>query len=69
MFLGKSTLMYILCGILSPSKGTANILGYDIKQNLDKIRSKIGFCPQEDILYNDLTVEEHLKLIAMVVFI
>jgi ATP-binding cassette subfamily A (ABC1) protein 3 len=31
---------------------------------LDKIRSKIGVCPQHDTLYEDLTVEEHIRLFA-----
>ena len=56
----------MLCGIFPPTSGTASILGYDIATEMDKIRTRIGFCPQHDILYDDLNVEEHLKLIALV---
>ena len=52
-----------------PSSGTAYILGYDITTEMDNIRTSLGFCPQHDILYNDLFVEEHLKLIAMVIYV
>jgi ABC-type multidrug transport system ATPase subunit len=56
----------MLCGIFPPTSGTASILGYDIVTEIDSIRTSIGFCPQHDILYDDLNVEEHLKLIALV---
>jgi ABC-type multidrug transport system ATPase subunit len=56
----------MLCGIFPPTSGTASILGYDIVTEMDYIRTSIGFCPQHDILYDDLNVEEHLKLIALV---
>lgn len=50
-----------------PSDGTATILNYDLLTEIDKIRSSIGFCPQQSILYDNLTVGEHLELIAMVI--
>lgn len=49
-----------------PSHGHVYICGLDMATELNKIRPSIGFCPQHDILYDELTVEEHLKLIAMV---
>jgi ATP-binding cassette subfamily A (ABC1) protein 3 len=49
-----------------PTTGTAKILNYDIRMDMDKIRTSIGFCPQHNILYDQLTVGEHLELIAMV---
>ena len=63
---GKSTTMFILCGLYPPSSGKAQILNYDVATEIDKIRSYIGFCPQHDIIYDQLTVKEHLELIAMV---
>lgn len=63
---GKSTLMNILCGMYPPSKGKINIFGYDLQTEFDLIRHKIGFCPQHDIHYSDLTVGEHFKLIAQI---
>ena len=57
----------MLCGMFEPSSGQATILDYDIRKDMNKIYSMIGFCPQEDIQYNDLTVKEHLELIAAVI--
>ncbi len=56
----------MLCGIYSPTSGTAKILNYDIVLEMDKIRTSLGFCPQYNILYDELTVGEHFRLIAMV---
>lgn len=66
LFKGKTTTTFMLCGIYPPTDGTAKILGFDIVTEMDKIRSRIGFCPQYNILYDDLYVEEHLKLVAQV---
>ncbi len=66
---GKTTVTFMLCGLYSPNAGTAYILDHDIRTNLDKIRSSIGFCPQQNILYDDLTIYEHLYLIATVIFL
>ena len=65
---GKSTVTFILCGIYSPSSGTAYILGKDIRDEMQIIRSSIGFCPQHSILFDELTVRQHLDLVASVFF-
>lgn len=61
---GKTTVTLMLCGIYSPDSGTAHILGHDIGVDLDSVRSLIGFCPQQNILYDELSVYQHLKLIS-----
>lgn len=58
----------MLCGIYAPTSGDAFIMGKSIRTKLDEIRSSLGFCPQHDILYDDLTVAEHIDLIASVGF-
>jgi ATP-binding cassette subfamily A (ABC1) protein 3 len=58
----------MLCGIYAPSSGDALIMGKSIRTNMNEIRSSLGFCPQHDILYDDLTVAEHIDLIASVRF-
>ncbi len=63
---GKSTTMFILCGLYPPSSGDAKILDYNVATEIDKIRSSIGFCPQHDIIYEQMTVKEHFELVAMV---
>jgi len=58
---GKSTTMKMLCGLLTPSSGSGQILGYDITRDQEKIRSHIGYMAQSFSLYNDLTIEENLE--------
>ncbi|XP_027756879.1 ATP-binding cassette sub-family A member 7 [Empidonax traillii] len=57
---GKTTTMSILTGLLPPTSGTAYILGLDIRSDIDSIRKSMGMCPQHNVLFNILTVEEHV---------
>ena len=61
---GKSTTMSILCGVQPPSSGTAKIYNKDIRFQMDAIRQQMGMCPQHNVLFENLTVEEHLYLFA-----
>ncbi|EGR27398.1 hypothetical protein IMG5_196680, partial [Ichthyophthirius multifiliis] len=62
---GKSTLINILTGLLSPTSGTAEMMGYDINTEMKEIQSIMGVCPQFDILWDELTAEEHLYLFSL----
>lgn len=42
---GKTTLIGLLTGMFKASRGTAQILDYDINDDMDKIRSRLGVCP------------------------
>lgn len=64
---GKTTTTFMLCGLYPPTSGTASIMGYDLRHEIDEIHSIIGYCPQHDILYDSLNVEEHLRLVAKVI--
>lgn len=57
---GKSTTINMLSGYLRPTGGTATINGLDIKEDLDLVRLELGVCPQDNILWDDLTGPEHL---------
>ncbi|NWR89634.1 ABCA1 protein, partial [Furnarius figulus] len=57
---GKTTTMSILTGLLPPTSGTAYILGLDIRSDIDSIRKSMGMCPQHNVLFDILTVEEHI---------
>jgi ABC-type multidrug transport system fused ATPase/permease subunit len=57
---GKTTFFSILTGIFPPTSGKAYIKGYSILTDIEKCQEQIGFCPQFDLLWNDLTVYEHL---------
>ncbi|KAI9327884.1 hypothetical protein BDR26DRAFT_874694 [Obelidium mucronatum] len=56
---GKSTLMSILTGVTQKTSGNAWIDSLDL-DSMDDIQTRIGICLQDDILWNDLTVYEHL---------
>ncbi|CAG2112272.1 unnamed protein product, partial [Medioppia subpectinata] len=62
---GKTTTMNMITGIFPPTSGTAYIDGYDIRQQTRKARRSLGLCPQENILYSELDVSQHLKLYAV----
>ena len=53
-------------GFLRPSNGTAYLNSLDIRSNMVKIRQSLGFCPQHNILFDDLTVTEHFKFFSKV---
>jgi ATP-binding cassette, subfamily A (ABC1), member 3 len=57
---GKSTTMSMLTGLFPPTGGTAFIDGKDIRTDLNSIRSSLGLCPQHNVLFNELTVKEHI---------
>ncbi|GFX81500.1 ATP-binding cassette sub-family A member 3 [Trichonephila clavipes] len=61
---GKTTLINILTGLYSPTSGTASVNGFDILTDGIKARRGFGVCPQHIVLYDALTVEEHLKIYA-----
>lgn len=63
---GKTTLTYMLSGLYSPTSGSGQLMGYDLRNDCDKIRSIMGYCPQIDILIDNFNVKEHLKMIAMI---
>uniref|UniRef100_A0A671RZX9 P-type phospholipid transporter n=1 Tax=Sinocyclocheilus anshuiensis TaxID=1608454 RepID=A0A671RZX9_9TELE len=61
---GKTTTMSILTGLFPPTSGTAYIQGKDIRTNLNTIRQNLGMCPQHNVLFSMLTVEEHIWFYA-----
>ena len=64
---GKSTLINILIGLYTSTSGSAIYDSYDIltSEGSQKFRKILGICPQHDVLFNDLTVEEHLELFCV----
>ncbi|CAM2105874.1 unnamed protein product [Caretta caretta] len=57
---GKTTIISMLTGLYPPSSGTIIINGRDIHTELAAIRMEMGVCPQYDVLFDTLTVREHL---------
>jgi len=61
---GKTTTIKMLTCLIPSTTGTANVAGYDISKNPNKVREKIGMVPQLVSLYRDLTVRENIDLCA-----
>ena len=59
---GKSTLLRLIVGEIRPSRGSIRVLGEDPFANRELYR-RIGFCPQQDALYEDLTAFEIVRLL------
>ncbi|OQR91076.1 ATP-binding Cassette (ABC) Superfamily, partial [Achlya hypogyna] len=58
---GKTTLISMLTGMIPASSGDATFNGLSLRSDLAELRQSLGMCPQHDVLYGELTVEEHLQ--------
>lgn len=58
---GKTTTMRMLCGLTHPTSGSASIVGHDVWNERQTVRTRFGYVAQRFSLYPDLTVEENLR--------
>jgi len=63
---GKTTTFKSLTGEITPTSGDISINGMDIERDFAKIRKLIGYCPQHDAIFEQMTVEEHLDYYARI---
>ena len=61
---GKSTTMNIITGCLAATSGSVTIDGYDIYEDAQEAKSRIGYLPEIPPLYQDMTVREYLMFVA-----
>ena len=57
---GKTTTISMLTGLFPPTDGSADVNGLSIISDMDAIRESLGLCPQHNVLFDRLTVKEHL---------
>ncbi|MCE2901334.1 MAG: ABC transporter ATP-binding protein [Gemmatimonas sp.] len=63
---GKTTTIRMLCGLVVPTSGTAEVAGFDITTEAESVRRRIGYMSQRYGLYDELTVRENLRFYASV---
>lgn len=61
---GKTTLISLITGMFEPNNGNAWVGGYSIIDEIEKVHLEMGVCPQFDLLWPEMTVEEHLYFYA-----
>ncbi|XP_054992770.1 phospholipid-transporting ATPase ABCA3-like [Sorex araneus] len=57
---GKSTTLSILTGFYPATSGEAYVNGYNVSEQIVEIRKSLGLCPQQNLLFNHMTVSEQL---------
>ncbi len=63
---GKTTAIRLLTGLLKPSAGEVQVLGFNLPRDAEKLRLHIGYMTQRFSLYDDLTVKENLQFVARI---
>ncbi|MGH0158140.1 UNVERIFIED_CONTAM: hypothetical protein FKN15_034802 [Acipenser sinensis] len=63
---GKTTTMSLLTGLYSPSSGSVLVYGKDMQTHMDAVHRDMGVCMQYDVLFEHLTVKEHLLLYGQI---
>ena len=61
---GKSTTLRMLCGMLLPTEGHAEVFGLSVVSEAETIRRRLGYMPQKFSLWEDLTADENLQFMA-----
>ncbi|KAG5510488.1 hypothetical protein GH5_06688 [Leishmania sp. Ghana 2012 LV757] len=58
---GKTTVLNMMTGMTTPDEGDCYISGYSVCDELDRVRQQVGYCPQHNILWSELTCRDHLE--------
>ena len=63
---GKTTTINVLTGMFSQTFGEAYVCGFSIRQDMGQIQQILGVCTQDNVLWDGLTVLEHMQVFAAV---
>eukprot|EP00727_Mastigamoeba_balamuthi_P008005 m51a1_g3825 hypothetical protein (1807) ;mRNA; r:294618-300690 len=63
---GKTTLLSMLTGLFLPTSGRCTMFDLDLVGDMDELRKTMGVCPQHNVLWEDLTADEHLRFFARI---
>ena len=61
---GKTAVMRMLAGVMSPDAGSATVAGFDVVRDPEAVKNHISYMPQRFGLYEDLTVDENIRFYA-----
>ena len=61
---GKTTTIRMICGLLRLDAGEGEVLGFDLRTGSREIKARLGYMTQRFSLYEDLSIEENLDLVA-----
>ena len=61
---GKSTTYKSLTNEIEPTSGSVKLCGFDLQTDFEQARQFVGYCPQANLLFEFMTVEEHLEFYA-----
>lgn len=61
---GKTTVIRMLCGLLTPDAGSGTVLGMDVLTDSTRIKREVGYMTQRFSFYEDLTIAENLEFVA-----
>jgi ABC-2 type transport system ATP-binding protein len=61
---GKTTTLKMIVGLLAPTFGTIEVMGYDITKDSTKVKQHIGYLPEESPLYENMTTRQYLEFFA-----
>ena len=61
---GKTTSLRMMCGIIPPTEGRVEVLGFDVQGKRRELKHRLGYLSQGFSLYEDLTVDENIEFFA-----
>lgn len=61
---GKTTTLKMIVGLLAPTSGNIEVMGYDIAKDSTKVKQYIGYLPEESPLYENMTSRQYLEFFA-----